>query len=154
MALTTATVSATINSQFAIGSATATLNYAANEVFAGGATTSGSADILYARQHSITSGVVLSLDLSGSLTQPDGSTAVFVEVTAILIKHISGAGYLTIGGGSNALAGVTGFAGSGGMFCFSHDTGAPVAAGTADILQVAASSGTVVCDIVIVGRTA
>lgn len=156
MALTSTTASASIISQYAIGSAGATLNYAVQQTYTGGATTTGYADILYAKQHSIVSGVALSLDLSGSLIQPDGATAVFVEVTAILVKHVSATagGYLTIGGGSNPLAGVTGFAGVDGYFSFSFDTGAPVAAGSADLLQITASTGTVVADVIIVGRTA
>lgn len=82
MALSSATVSASSVAYYAIGSASPTLNYAASLSIAGGATTDGSADLYYAKQHSIVNGVPLSLDLRGSLTQPDGSSAVFVEVTA------------------------------------------------------------------------
>mgnify|MGYP006921396390 CR=1 FL=1 len=154
MALTSATVSAQSVIQYALGSAAATFNYSASLAIGGAATTDGSADLLYAKQHSIVNGVALSLDLRGSLTQPDGSAAVFVEVTAILIKHISGTGYLTIGGGSNPIAGVTGFAGVGGFFALSHDAGIATVAGTGDLLQVTSSSGTVVADIIIIGRSA
>jgi hypothetical protein len=154
MALTSTTVNASIVSQFAIGSATANLNVSASESFGSGTTTTN-ADIKYIRQHSITNGVALSLDLSGSLTQPDGSSAVFVEVVAILVKHVSGTGVLTIGGGSNPLTGVTGTAGpNGGFFALANDTGIAVTAGTGDLLQVTSSSGTIVADIVIIGRTA
>lgn len=155
MALTSLSVTANATPVYAFGSATSSLPFTCNVSVTGGNTTAGYADRLYVpAAQSIVAASPLSIDLSGSLVQPDGSACVFVRVKGIYIKNTSTTGYLTIGGGSNPLAGVTGFAGPGGVFLCTHDDGMTVIAATGDILKITASAGTVVAEIVVWGTSA
>lgn len=115
------------------------------------------ANLVYFAQRSVTSGAADSLDLNGGgLLQPDQSAFNAVNVVAIFITNVSGGGYLTIGGGSNAIANVTGRAILGETFVkwAPGATAYPVTAGSADILKIDASSGTVVYNIMILARNA
>jgi hypothetical protein len=127
-------------------------------------TTADKANICHSNRYSITdSSTPTAIDLSGSLTDPLGNAAVFVEVTTLFIYNRHATSILTVGadaapwatflGGTNPTVKI----GPGGCF-FIHRpdaTGYAVTGTTADILQVATDAGTSVpFDIMIVGRNA
>lgn len=115
-------------------------------------TGAGQADLEYAFTLSVTTSGS-TIDLTGSLTNYDGTNFNCVEITDIYIeKDDEDAGYLIIGGGSNPLAGVTGFAEP--FFHMACDSGIPVTAGTGDLLKIASSAGTITVNGVIHGRSA
>jgi hypothetical protein len=101
------------------------------------------------------------LDLAGGLTAMDGSTITMAEVVAIAIvnKSTTTSENLQIGGDANSVpifgaVGDYAIVGPGGVFLWSSPVdGVTVTASTGDILQIAASTGTITYDILIVGRT-
>lgn len=133
-------------------------------------TGAGQANILFADQRTVASATNDDIDLAGVLTDAFGATITTAELVAILIINapISGPANttsLTIGGGSNPVAGFLGGTtptigpiGPGGVVLLACPTAAglgAVAAGTADILRIANSSGAAATyQIVIIGRTA
>lgn len=133
-------------------------------------TGAGQANILFADQRTVASATNDDIDLAGVLTDAFGATITAAELVAILIINapISGPANttnLTIGGGSNPVAGFLGGTtptigpiGPGGVVLLACPTAAglgAVAAGTADILRIANSSGAAATyQTVIIGRTA
>jgi hypothetical protein len=153
MSLSFATVTASIEALWNKG--TGRLNIrpklSKTTTFDAGTATIDQSNILYEGVISVdTTGSTL--DLSGSLLDPSGATIAAAEITTIYIeKDDDDAGYLIIGGGSNALAGVAGFAEP--VFQMVCKSGIPVTATTADLLKIAASAGTITANVVIVGRS-
>lgn len=124
----------------------------------GSGTAASTFDVVYSDTASIASGTPLSLDLLGSLTSVlTGQTVSFVKLCGVIVKNKSTTSgqYLTLGGGSNALSGFSGKADPSGVFVWFSpiDAMAPVA-GTGDILQIASATGTISCDILLLGRSA
>jgi len=133
---------------------------AINETRASG-TSDDQHDLAYSVDGSVANGAPDTYDLAGSLTALDATTMTYVEVTHILIVHKSGAGDLQIGAAANDLAtiwlssGEGALIGPGGVYLWTSPTnGAVVTAGTVDILQIAASAGTITYDMIILGRSA
>ena len=128
------------------------------------------ANILFADQRTIASAAADNIDLAGVLTDAFGATIAAAELVAILIINapISGGANttsLTIGGGTNPVAGFLGGTtptigpiGPGGVVLLACSTAAglgAVIAGTADVLRVANSAGaTATYQIAVIGRTA
>lgn len=100
------------------------------------------------------------VDLAGVLASEIGAgTTTFVEVSGLLIRNTSDVGDIVVGGDANAFAlfGATTHTLSvkpGGFVFLSAPKGYTVTAGTGDILQLAASAGTVNCEYIVFGRSA
>lgn len=120
------------------------------------------ADQVWHDRRSVANGSPDDIDFEGGLVNAFGVTLNPARVAVLAIRHVSGPGNLTIGNDGNAL--VLGFgAGShtwtirpGGWFIVTApDSGGwGTTAGSADILQLASSSGTVVYDIIAVMKSA
>ncbi len=120
-------------------------------------------DLVWSDATSVASGVPNDHDLAGSLTSElDGTTITMVTVTEIWIenKSTTTGEQLQIGGDANAVP-IFGAAadyiivGPGGCFLWKDPIdGITVTAGTGDILQVDASTGTISYNIRIVGQSA
>jgi hypothetical protein len=100
------------------------------------------------------------IDLSGSLTSPlNAGAVVFAEVSMIYIENTAAAGNLQVGGDAASLP-LFGAAADfivvppGGCFFWYAPAGIAITATTADILQIAASAGTVTGKVTIAGRSA
>ena len=120
-------------------------------------------DLLWYDSRQVSSGVPEDLDLAGSLSDLYGQTLTLVELVMLIIhnKSTTAAEQLQIGGDANAVPifGATAdylLLGAGGFLVYTapYDGTITVTAGTGDILQVAAASGTIDYDIVVVGRSA
>ena len=128
-----------------------------NQSTAGTGSTAGNADgIVNEFSISIVSGTPFVLDCS-ALTYL-GVSVPAAHVVAIKIQNISGGGTLTHGGGSNPLYATAPLPiETGGTFLWEAlehgGTGCPVAGGTKN-LQITASTGTVVCELTIITRSA
>jgi hypothetical protein len=153
MGLSFATIGASIESLWnkGTGRLSARPKLSKSVTFDAGTATIDQSDILY-------EGVITvdntgsTLDLAGVLKDPDGNTIAAAEITGIYVeKDDADAGYLIIGGGSNPLGGVAGFAEP--VFGMACKSGIPVTAGSADLLKIAASAGTITANVVIVGRS-
>lgn len=101
------------------------------------------------------------VDLSGALSSvlATGTTVSFVDLVGVFIVNTSTSGNIEVGGDAN---GVPAFGATndiirvlpGGCIFWYAPTGVAVTNSTGDILQLAASTGTVNCKIVIWGRNA
>jgi hypothetical protein len=102
------------------------------------------------------------VDLAGSLSsEVGGGTTTFVKVSLIYVKNKSpsGSGNVLIGGDANALpffsaANDVLVLPPGGVFLWHAPPGVTVTAGTGDILQLAASTGSVELEYIVGGRSA
>lgn len=122
----------------------------------------GNVGAVYSARASIVNGAPLDIDLRGSLASVlDGSTVTFPIVTGIFIKNLSTTAgqYLLMGAGSAPFIDwliATGDGikiGPGGFSAlYTPIDGYATTATTADILRLAAATGTVSTDILIVGR--
>lgn len=118
--------------------------------------------VIYSDTNSVTSGSPVTYDLRGLLASIlDGSTLNFAVVTGICIvnKSTTTLQNLQVGAGSNpwiTWLGATGdvivIGPSGRFLLTSPIDGYATTAGTADILTIAASTGTIAFDIIIWGR--
>ena len=123
---------------------------------------SGQTQVIYSDSNSVASGSPVTYDLRGLLASIlDGSTLTFAVVTGICIinKSTTTSQNLQVGGGSNpwiTWLGATGdiivIGPSGRFLLTSPIDGYASSAGTADILTIASSSGTINFDIIIWGR--
>lgn len=123
----------------------------------GAGTSALQADLLYIKTRSVTSGTPDTMDLNGGgLLQPDATAFNVVEVAIIILFNKDAAATLTLGGGSNAVPNIAGTILPGGyaVILAPGNPAYPVTAGTGDILQVTASAGTVLYDIMIIARSA
>lgn len=133
-------------------------------VFTSGTTDYTENDRVWSNQYSFTT-TPDTIDISGTLlSKLDASNNnVFVDPTVFLFtnEESSGAGYVTVGAGSNPYAGCWAAAGDGakvfpqGLLLMVAPGGftAPVA-GTGDILTMAASAGTIAGKVLVAGRSA
>lgn len=100
------------------------------------------------------------VDLAGSLSSAIGAgTTTFVDVSMIAIRNTSTSGNLVVGGDANFLPFLGGATHTliippGGVFYWEAPPGVTCTAGTGDILQIAASSGTVTGVLIVGGRSA
>jgi hypothetical protein len=127
--------------------------------FAAG-TTNGQLDRVHSIAPSFTT-TPTDVDLAGSLTSPLGGGAnTFVDLVLIYIENTSAVGNLLVGGDA---ASIPLFSATndvivippGGFFLwYGGDAGITVTATTADILQIAASAGTVNGKVYLAGRSA
>lgn len=142
----------------------ATIPFAADITMLSG-TTNGKSDLVWADTRTIAASGTENIDLAGSLTTPVGSAAVFVEVTAILVRaNSANTNAVTITpASSNGFTGPFADASDlvsvlpGGAVLFvAPGAGWGVTASTGDLLTIAnSSSGTgVTYDIIVVGRSA
>lgn len=112
-------------------------------------TGNNAADLIWSDERSLNASTTEDLDLSGSLTQPDGSAAVFAKVKAILIEADSAnPSTITIFGDANGFVGPLSAAtvtlalpANGRLALVAPIAGWAVTAGTGDIIQVANNSG-------------
>ena len=121
-------------------------------------------DVVHADAHSMAQSATKDYDLSGSLTNPIGDTAVFAKVKAIAIKAgAANPGNLKVGADAAAFAGFFDDASDelivppGQLqLLLATKSGLAVTATTADIVQVASESatGTYTFDIVFLGASA
>lgn len=119
----------------------------------------GQANVVYRGVISVPNGAPVSLDLNGGgLTQPNGAAANFVKLAAVIVFNDSTTAgeVLTVGGGTNAVANVSGTVGPGGIFVLYEPSLAalPVTAGTGDILKFTSASGTISVRVLLLGRSA
>ena len=145
------------------GALTSSLVHAVTRTLAlGVGTGANNVDTVYSVRASIASGVPLDVDLQGSLTSAlDGTVISFPLVVALLIVNNSSTvgQTLSFGVGANPvtswMAGTTPtvIIGSGGWLSLAAPvSGYATVAGTGDIMRLTSASGTVVTDIVILGR--
>lgn len=128
-------------------------------VFAAG-TADGQLDRVHRQPLSLTT-TPTDIDLRGVLTSIIGAGTVdFIDLVLLLIVNTSSAGNIVVGGDANAVpiygaANDTEAVPPGGFIC-KHwgNTGLGVTAGTGDILQLAASAGTVTGRLLLAGRSA
>lgn len=125
-------------------------------------TTASKADLVYSLNDVSYTTTPVDYDLRGSLTSKlDASAVVAVEVVCVIVKNESTTGDLYVGGDANAIP----FFGAaadylivkpGGLLvlCSGSDPAWATTAGTGDILQISASAGTVVGDVIVLGRSA
>lgn len=123
---------------------------------------SNQVQVVYSDSNSVTAGVPVTYDLRGVLASIlDATIQNFAVVTGIEIvnKSTTTGQYLTVGAGSNpfiswlAATGDAIVIGPGGKFLLeSPIDGYATTAGTADILQITAATGTIAFDIIIWGR--
>jgi hypothetical protein len=124
------------------------------------------ADRIYANRHTIVNGAPLSLDLAASLSDIFGNALTFVKVTAIGIKNRQpstdvGLNLVVGGAAANSFNTFVGAAthtitvGPNGILLLVNPSlaGYAVTAATGDILQIAAASGTIVADVLLIGRS-
>lgn len=146
-----------------LGTAKAEFNGHSVDSIASG-TGSNQADRVFSDRRTLASGANEDLDLSGSLTDPIGGSAVFVKVKAILIKSLAAnTTALTVKpAASNGFTGPFGAAThtltiqpGGSLALFDPVSGWAVTAGTADLINIANASGASAnYEIVIIGTSA
>lgn len=124
---------------------------------------SGTSDGQIDRVHSVALSVTTSptdYDLSGSLTSAlGGATTSFVDLVGIVITNTSTSGNLLVGGDAASVPLFSAVndvivVGPGGVFAWYAPAGIGVTNSTADVLQIAASTGTVTGKMVLIGRSA
>lgn len=134
----------------------------AHQVLVDKVISSGVGDGQFDRIHSAALAVTTTptdFDLAGVLTSAIGAgTTTFVEVGLICIRNTGTSGNLVVGGDTNALLIFGGATHTltippGGTFFWEAPPGVAVVAGTGDILQIAASAGTVPGTLLIAGRS-
>jgi hypothetical protein len=115
----------------------------------------GNADGVYTMNASIVSGTPLSINLS-SLNDPFGNALTVAHLVAIKITNVSGTGTITHGGGTNPIYATQPLTISPGDFFAQSFNGAGLAvtSGSAQNLQLTASTGTVGVKITILTRSA
>lgn len=131
-------------------------NYAptlSDEITTSSGSSSQMSNLLFYKGGTVTAGAAVTYDLAGSLLQPDGSACVFTKITRIVVFCTSTTGRLIIGGGTNPVSGITGYASKGCPFiCGDIDVGITVTAGSTDNLKIDASSGTLSYVLLVEGR--
>jgi hypothetical protein len=119
-------------------------------------TSNGELDRVYASQLSLTTSPT-DLDLAGSLADPLNAavTVVFADIQWLCIRNTATAGNVVVGGDA-ADFGVDdpGIPPGGCLFIDSGTAGRAVTGASNDVLQLAASAGTVTCDVLVAGRSA
>lgn len=125
-------------------------------------TSSNQVDAVHSGRVSVVSGVPATIDVRGGLASVlTGDAISFVEICWILLRNRSSTSgeYVTVGAGSNPVAGCWGAAGDAGvcgpgglLVLGSPIDGFGTTAGTADIITITAATGTIVIDYLIVGR--
>jgi hypothetical protein len=122
-------------------------------------TSDGQIDRVHSEALSVTT-TPTDYDLSGSLTSDTGAgTTSFAEVTGIMITNDSSSGDLQVGGDAASIP-LFGAAADyipvepGGCLLWYSPSGIAVTNSTADVLQIAASTGTVTGKLTIFGRSA
>lgn len=137
---------------------------AARSLSFGSGTGNGNADVVYSTRSSIASGVPLDIDLragASTLSRLDGGIVSFPLVVAVVIVNnsVTAGQTLAFGVGANPVTSwMTGTTptftiGAGGFLAFAAPIdGYATTAGTADIMRIASTTGTVVTDIFILGR--
>jgi hypothetical protein len=98
------------------------------------------------------------LSLDGLTSKLSGAAVAFTAVNVLIVKHVSGAGNALVGADGTAPLALTSadtesipVLPGGLLYLNLGATGSAVANGSTDILQLAASAGTVVVDVVILG---
>lgn len=143
-----------------VGDGTTTLVHSLlyEKVLANG-TSDGQIDRIHSESLSVTT-TPTDYDLSGSLTSDTGAgTTSFVDLTGIIITNDSSSGDLQVGGDAASIP-LFGAAADyilikpGGIFVWYAPAGIAVTNTTADVLQIAASTGTVTGKMVLFGRSA
>lgn len=109
--------------------------------------------VVYLGVRSVTSGTPDTMDLNaGGLLQPDNAVATFATVKVVAVRNKSGTATLTVGGGTNAVPGISFKVPPGGVaVILASATPYTVTASTGDILQVTADTGTASYDVMVVG---
>ncbi|WP_431861371.1 hypothetical protein [Azospirillum sp.] len=161
----TATVKVAVKSTMVnsgtLSTATAPLDFSASYTLANG-TAADQANHFFAATYTGVDSTGNSHDLAGGLTDAFGSTTTFTAIKTLVVKAAStNSGNVIVGGAaSNAFASMFGDATDkvalkpGGILVL-HDpsaAGYAVTAGTGDLLKIAASSGTVDYDLVLIGE--
>lgn len=148
-----------------LGSAAMAHRFAFSKDFSTG-TGDSQHDVAWSDTRSVESGTPDDLDLRGTLTGALGNTISNVEIVGLAIKNNSTTlgQYLTVGGdGSAVYSGMFGAANDtitvqpGGLFVWLSTLdggGLATTAGSADVLQVAAATGTISYSILVLGRSA
>lgn len=126
----------------------------------GSGTSDGQIDRVWSDEASYTT-TPTDYDLVGSsvISELSGDAVSLVEIVGIVIQNTSVAGNLLVGGDANAIpifsaANDVIVIPPGGIFVWFAPAGTALVAGTGDILQVAASTGTVTGKIAVFGRSA
>lgn len=145
-----------------LGTSKATWSLALSQFLASG-TSANQFDVVYSDSHSAAA-AVKTYDLLGSLASVlTGAAISFVTLNAVIIKNKSTTSteILSIGGGSNPVAGLWGASGDiiklgpGGLFVwFDPVDGIAPVAGTGDILQIDPGADTIEFDLLLLGRSA
>ena len=154
-------VKATYTNVLDLASATAELAKAFADALTSG-TGADEGDLAWWSSRQVTAGTPDDLDLAGGLTDAFGATLAFARVKLLLVHNRDGTHALEIGGATNAFAPWAGNAGDtlrvrpGGVgFLWAPDaTAYPVTAGGADVLRIAALSGSPAYDVVLLGASA
>ena len=124
-------------------------------------TTADKADLVWSVNDASFTTTPTDYDLrGGTLSKLDGSGVPMVEVVCVAVKNESTSGNLLVGGDANAIpffsaTNDVAVVPPGGLLvlCTGNDPAYAVTAGTGDILQIASSTGTVVGDVVVLGRS-
>lgn len=150
------------NTGVGTGSAIAQMAHAAAvEALIASGTSEGQMDRVHSDAITVTT-TPTDVDLAGSLSSEiGGGTTTFARVNLVYVrnKSPSGSGNVQIGGDTNALL-IFGAAADflilppGGTFLWYSPVGVAVTAGTGDILQLAASTGSVELEYIVGGRSA
>lgn len=143
-----------------IGSEVGRLRHAVTQAvtFATG-TTDGQLDRVWSDEVSLTT-TPTDVDLVGSLTSElTGQTTSFADVVLIVVRNLSASGNILVGGDAASIplfsaANDVIVVPPGGTLLWYGGNGIAATATTADILQLAASTGTVTCGILFAGRSA
>jgi hypothetical protein len=122
-------------------------------------TSDGQIDRVHSEALSVTT-TPTDYDLSGSLTSDTGAgTTSFVDLSLIIITNDSSSGDLQVGGDAASIP-IMGAAADyilvkpGGIFVWYAPAGLAVTNSTADVLQIASSTGTVTGKMILAGRSA
>lgn len=151
-------------SELSLGSAVAELTKPFDDALTSGAGLD-SADLVWWDSRSVGSGSPDDLDLTGGLTSVFGTPLSFARLKSVLVHNKSGTASAVLLVGDHptaAFAGCFGDAGDivkvgpgGVLFLWNPSAaGYPVISGTADVLRIAAASGTIEYDVVLVGASA
>lgn len=118
-------------------------------------TASGELDRVYADTLSLTT-TPTDLDLAGSIADPldTGATVVFADVQWLYVVNTATAGNVVIGGDAADLDPEATIPPGGCLFVDYGTAGRAVTGASNDVLQLAASAGTVTCKVLVAGRSA
>lgn len=124
-------------------------------------TSDGQVDRVYSDTLNVTT-TPTDLDCIGStlLSKLNGQAISLVDIVAVVVMNTGTSGNVIVGGDANAVpifgaAAHTSVVPPGGsFFWYGGPGGIPLVAGTGDILQLAASAGTIGCKVGIAGRSA